>query len=153
MPNFGRRSKEKLATVDPRLVSILSEVIKHVDFTVLTGTRGREAQMDAVHEGRSKKPWPKSTHNCVLPTEGLPPEQWPEDPEGLSRAVDIAPWQDGIDWDDEPQFAFLAGQVVAEARHQGIDIRWGGDWDGDGQGVWRDSDERFNDMPHFEVIG
>ena len=28
-------------------------------------------------------------------------------------------------------------------------VRWGGDWDGDGD--WRD--ERFLDMPHYELVG
>jgi peptidoglycan LD-endopeptidase CwlK len=30
----------------------------------------------------------------------------------------------------------------------GIEIRWGGDWDGDGDL----SDHKFNDLPHFELI-
>lgn len=32
-------------------------------------------------------------------------------------------------------------------KHAGI--RWGGDWDGDGQTI----DEKFVDLPHFEVRG
>jgi len=32
----------------------------------------------------------------------------------------------------------------------GVKIRWGGDWDRDGQRVSRDPDESFNDLPHIE---
>jgi len=150
MPSFGPRSRRELATVDPRLVSVLDEVIKHTDFTVLTGRRGRSAQAEAVATGNSSKPWPKSMHNCPLPEDGVPSSEWREDPQGVSKAVDIAPWP--IDWKDERQFAYLAGRVVQAGLSMGVKIRWGGDWDGDGQGVWRDKDESFNDMPHFELV-
>lgn len=149
MPSFGARSRRELATVDPRLVLVLEELIKHTDFTVLIGRRGRAAQAEALATGASTKPWPKSTHNCPLPEDGVPSSEWREDPKGLSKAVDIAPWP--IDWKDHEQFAFLAGQVIATGRALGVRVRWGGDWDMDGQGVWRDPDESFNDMPHFEV--
>lgn len=150
MPKFGTRSERILKTVDPRLVSVLRDVILHVDFTVLTGRRGKDAQTEAWATGRSKVRWPDSKHNCPLPEAGVPKRNWKEDPKGLSLAVDIAPWP--IDWDDHRQFAFLAGQVTACARRDGLPLRWGGDWDGDGQGNWRDFDSYFNDLPHFEII-
>jgi peptidoglycan L-alanyl-D-glutamate endopeptidase CwlK len=42
----------------------------------------------------------------------------------------------------------LAGVVTGVAHELGIKIRWGGDWDQDGE--WKD--ERFVDMPHYELL-
>ena len=64
-----------------------------------------------------------------------------------SLAVDVAPYP--IDWKDLRAFAAVAKIVQEEAEALGIDIRWGGDWDRDGE--WKD--ERFLDMPHYELVG
>ncbi len=150
MPTFGARSKRERATVDPRLRSVLDVVIRYVDFTILKGRRGKVGQDEARATGASTKAWPDSTHNCPIPDDNVSRAEWREDPEGLSRAVDVAPWP--IDWKDERQFAYVAGRIVQEGIAQGVQIRWGGDFDGDGQGTWRDSDNSFIDMPHLEVI-
>ena len=145
MARFGRRSNEKLDTIDLRLATVLRAVIQHTDFTVLTGRRGRAAQEEARSTGKSKAGWPDSAHNCPLHQDGCPKEQWPEDSEMLSRAVDVAPWP--IDWNDTKAFSLLAGRILQEAGHHGLSLRWGGDWDGDG----KTRDNRFNDLPHFEI--
>ena len=132
MPTFGRSSKEKLATCDPILIAIMEEAIEVMDFTVLEGIRGREAQEAAFNAvpQRSKARYGESKHNAFP-----------------SRAVDIAPWP--IDWDDAEAFVLLAGVVMAVAHRLGYkdSIRWGGDWDSDR----RTEDERFRDYPHFEI--
>jgi peptidoglycan L-alanyl-D-glutamate endopeptidase CwlK len=129
MPRFSNLSEQRLATCDERLQRILQEAIKHVDFTVICGHRDQEEQDDAFRTGRSKARWPLSKHNR------LP-----------SVAVDVAPYP--VDWQDTARFARLAGYIERIADEMGVQIRWGGDWDGDG----RTRDERFIDMPHIELV-
>jgi len=129
MPHFSVRSRERLLTCHSKWIHVLSEVIRHFDFAVLCGHR-TEAEQNAAHaEGRSQLQWPNSKHNTYP-----------------SLAVDIAPWP--IDWTDEKRFALLAGAVIYAAAERGIVVRWGGDWDRD----TRTTDNRFNDLPHFEIV-
>src|SRR3990172_9550055 len=63
MPKFGKRSKDNLATCHPDLVLLAQDAIKQIDFTVIEGHRGKEAQTIAVTRGTSRTTWPKSKHN------------------------------------------------------------------------------------------
>lgn len=131
MPTFGGRSEAALATVDPRLVEVLREAVKHFNFTVLEGHRG-EAQQNAAFNAvprLSKKKWPDGKHNS------LP-----------SKAVDVAPWP--IDWKDIQAFIYLAGAVVMAGAMMGHTIRSGADWDGDRQM----DDEGWRDFGHLEIL-
>lgn len=96
---------------------------------VICGHRDRVEQTKAYLAGKSKLQWPKSKHN-----------QYP------SRAMDLAPFP--INWNDTEGFVGLGGFVMAKARHLGIVLRWGGDWDRDGKprekGEW--------DLVHFELV-
>ncbi len=130
MPTLGTTSLERLRTCHADLRRVLAKAIEDgPDFTVLCGHRDREAQDRAVAEGKSKAPWPKSRHNT-----------------SPSVAVDIAPWP--IDWDDWNRFRVLAGYVLGVAAAMDIKLRWGGDWDRD----YAETDERFRDLPHFELM-
>jgi peptidoglycan L-alanyl-D-glutamate endopeptidase CwlK len=129
MPRFSSLSEQRLLSCDERLQRLMREAIKHVDFTVICGHRGRDEQEDAFRLGRSKVRWPNSKHN-----------RYP------SVAVDVAPYP--IDWQDTARFARLAGYIERIAQEMDIRIRWGGDWDMDG----RTADERLVDMPHIELI-
>ncbi|MGB0683388.1 MAG: M15 family metallopeptidase [Magnetovibrionaceae bacterium] len=130
MPQFGKTSRARLETCDPRLQEILNKAIAEgPDFSVLCGHRNEADQNKAVAEGRSKTPWPRSKHN------GLP-----------SKAVDIAPYP--IDWNDTNRFRVMAGYVMGVAAGLGYKLRWGGDWDRD----FSEEDERFRDLPHFELV-
>lgn len=128
MPEFGVTSKEKLKTCDPAIQAVLEEAIKLVDFSVIYGHRNQAEQDKAFAEKKSKLPWPQSKHNS------LP-----------SKAVDIAPYP--IDWSDHKRFAYFAGICVGIAHAKGIKLRWGGDWDMDGNL----KEETFIDMPHLEL--
>jgi peptidoglycan L-alanyl-D-glutamate endopeptidase CwlK len=130
MASFSPASLEKLSTCDERLQIVLKEAIRHFDFTVTCGHRGQADQDRAVAEGKSKTPWPTSKHNSFP-----------------AMAVDVAPYP--IDWNDLLRFAYLAGHIMECAAQMGIKLRWGGDWDRD----TRVSDERFKDLPHFEIDG
>ena len=128
MPNFGDASKAKLRLLDSRLAAVLEEAIKITDFTVIETQRSKEKQDKMVAEGKSKLAWPKSKHNATP-----------------ALAADIAPWP--IDWNDTDRFSHLAGVVRGIAQQMCVPLRWGGDWDRDGEL----SNNRFNDLPHVEV--
>lgn len=133
MPNFGTRSKNNLATAHPDLQRLFNEVIKHYDCAIICGHRIEEEQNKAFHEGRSKVQWPDGKHN-----------------KQPSLAVDVVPWfatKPNIRWDDKYKFYHFAGYVQAMADKLGIDLRWGGDWDSDGEL----HDQTFFDLPHFEL--
>ena len=44
MYKFGRKSKERLKGVDHRLISVLDELIKIMDVTIIEGLRSKERQ-------------------------------------------------------------------------------------------------------------
>ena len=126
MPRFSARSASRLAECHKDLQRVMNAAIQEVDFTVLCGHRGKAEQDAAVAAGNSKLRWPKSKHN-----------------KKPSLAVDVAPWP--IDWNNRARFKALAKVILAEAAALGISLRWGGDWNSDGD----DSDGW--DLPHFEL--
>lgn len=134
MPRFSVNSELQLATVHPDLQKVLREAIKHFDFTVIEGHRGKAAQNAAYAKGLSQLPWPKGNHNAVP-----------------SRAADIAPWP--VDWKEGEKphlrFAMLMGVVLVCAHSQGVKVRFGMDWNRN----LDPRDETFLDLPHVELDG
>lgn len=135
MAKFGNTSKRRLAECHPDIQTLFKEVVKHFDCSVICGHRGEVQQNEAFAKGLSKLTFPKSKHN-----------QFP------SLAVDVVPYP--IDWNDTRRMTFFAGFVKGiafklkeEGRITSI-IRWGGDWDGDTEV----KDNKFQDLPHFELI-
>lgn len=129
MPTFGKSSLEKLDSIHATLRKVLEAAILVMDFSVIEGHRGKQAQEAALKAGASKKPWPESKHNTMP-----------------SIAVDIAPYP--LDWADWQAFYFLAGVMFACAKHYGVRLRWGGDWN-----LNMDfKDQKFDDLPHFELV-
>lgn len=129
MPAFSEKSKAALATAHPELQRLFNDVIRHVNCTVITGHRGQGEQNAAYLNGKSNKRWPDGKHNSFP-----------------SKAVDVAPYP--IDWDDTERFRMFWGFVYWRATLLGIKIRWGGDWDGDGDM----GDQKLIDLVHFELL-
>ena len=129
MPRFGRRSKTNLRTAHLDLIRLFDKVIKEYDCSILQGYRNQEEQDRLYYEGRSKLQYPDSKHNS-----------------NPSLAVDVIPYP--IDWNDRERFYHFAGYVKGVASGLGIKIRWGGDWDRDGDLT----DQNFNDLFHIEII-
>ena len=134
MAKLGKTSEWKLMGCHPDLQRLVREVYARLpypyDLAVTDGHRGEKAQNAAYAAGYSSKQWPDSKHN-ELP----------------SRAVDLAAYP--IDYNDVKRQAFLAGFVKAVAVDLGIQIRWGGDWDSDSL----TTDQKLQDLPHFELVG
>lgn len=132
---FGKNSTKRLLECHPDLQELFNEVIKHQNCAVLVGHRGEHDQNLAFREGRSKLEYPKSLHNK----------------EPFPLAVDVVPWfknRPHIRWDDRERFYCFGGFVLGVAAKKKIKIRWGGDWDRDGEL----RDQTFFDLPHFELI-
>ena len=130
MPSFSDTSKKRLSTCDKKLQTLFNEVVKHFDCSVLCGHRGEEEQNKAYKAGNSQKQFPHGKHNKLQ-----------------SNAVDVAPYP--LDWDDRERFQYFAGFVLGTAKQLNINIRYGGDWDGDND--LKDND--FDDLVHFEIKG
>jgi len=136
MPKFSNESLDLLEKVDPKLQEVFHEVIKHMDCKILSGRRTLEEQKQLLANGKTQTL--KSKH-----LEG--------------RAVDVAPYP--VLWPDEKgilvaeaehrwkRFHVFAGFVLGIAKAKGIDLVWGGDWDGD----WVYNDQKFHDLPHFQL--
>ena len=131
MPKLGKRSRQRLKGVDPKLVNVLNEVCKYFDITIIEGLRSQERQNQLVEEGKSKTKFGKHV-------------------QGL--AVDIAPYP--IDWDARDDFHYLGGFLLGIASQMGGKIRWGGDWNASSQfkGQRTTKDNNFDDLVHFEIL-
>jgi len=127
MPRFSRRSLSKLNTCDVRIISVMQEVVKHFDCTILEGSRTEERQKELIAEGKSKTM--KSKHL-----------------RSPSLAIDCVPYP--VDWEDRERITYFAGYVMGIAKAKGIDLRWGGDWDQDTEV----KDNGFDDLVHFELV-
>jgi peptidoglycan L-alanyl-D-glutamate endopeptidase CwlK len=147
MAQFSDDSEAELATCHPALQKTCRRVIPHFNFTVLEGNRSKRRQNRLLEEDRTQVAYPNSKHNAMRVGQ--------EEPDfSRSDAVDLAPWP--IDWEDTPRFCVLAGhmmQAFDQLKREGkipshLALRWGGDWDADD----RTDDNKFDDLPHFEVI-
>ena len=126
MPHFGKKSKERLKGVDNKLIKVLNELIKIMDVTIIEGVRSSERQEKLLKQGATKVKYSKHMEG---------------------KAVDLAPYP--IDWDDLERFYYMGGMIRGIGKELGINVRWGGDWDGDGN----IRDQSFNDLVHVEIKG
>lgn len=128
MPSFGAASLAALNKCHPHLQTIAHEAIKEIDFKVLDSTRGRADQERAFAGGKSKARFGQSAHNYVP-----------------AIAFDLFPAP--YDWNDRPAFTALSKVIMRIAKEKGIPLRWGGDWNMDGDKTQSDA----WDMPHYEL--
>lgn len=136
---YGKTSQARLDTCHVDTQNIFNEVKKFINASIFCGYRGKDEQNKAFADGLSQLEWPNSKHNTFP-----------------SMAIDAGPYfveLSNTDWKDELAFAVFAGHVMCIARQLYAEgktthlLRWGGDWDMDG----RSRDERFRDLPHFEL--
>lgn len=138
---YSAKSKDRLYTCHDDLVTLMIEVDKGYENSILEGARTTERQQQLFKEGKSKLDGvnKKSKHQVS--------HDRPK-----SFAVDTAPWP--IDWNDLKRFYHYIGYVNGIAdqlyregkmKHK---IRCGADWDGDRSF----KDQTFHDLPHIELI-
>lgn len=128
MPAFSKSSNDKLNTCHPLLQTLMREVVKNYDCTIICGHRGEKEQNEAFDNGFSKVKWPNSKHN-----------QMP------SKAVDVLPYP--INWNDIRKHYHFIGYVKAVADRLGIKLRFGIDFNRDGNL----NNDSFVDRPHVEL--
>ncbi len=132
MASFGKVSRAKLNNLDPRIVRVLERAIITTDFSVLETTRSEEVHNSYIDRGVTKVPYEKTRHK--------------PNKEGKSEAADLKPYPNCA-WDDIKRFSFMAGAIMQAAKEEGVELIWGGDWDGDGD--FRD--QSFHDLPHVQL--
>jgi len=150
MPSFGKTSKSRLETCHEDLQKILNEAIQFVDFSIVEGHRPVEKQFDYFKRGRKEIDgvWKiVNKRKVITHIDGYKKKgKHNYDP---SLAVDIVPWISGKgqDWNDLERFRRITYFIKGIAFANGIDLRIGGDWDGD----FYINDQSFHDIPHLEL--
>lgn len=136
---LGSKSLANLVGVHPDLVKVVKRAIEltPVDFTVFEGVRTLARQKQLLARKATK----------TLRSRHIPQSNKCN----LGCAVDLVPLKDGkVTWankDIKPLYLPMRKAVLDAAKELGVSIRWGGDWDMDGE--W--TDEKFFDGPHFEL--
>lgn len=135
---LGAKSKERLVGVHPKLVEVVEMAIQLTkqDFMVLEGVRTPERQKELYAQGRTK-PGPKVTWT-------LASNHFINKATGYGHAVDLVPFP--VDWSHK-KLDVVSKAMFAAADTLGVKIRWGADWDRDGNP--REKGEA--DSPHFEI--
>jgi len=130
---WGKNSKRHYDTLDPCLKKIMDRVLQEVaDISLISGHRTPDEQYDLWVAGKTTVRWPDSKHNAIP-----------------SRAVDFQPYP----YPDSEEklwgaLGYIAGRAIEIAREDGIILRWGGDWDRDGDMT----DQSFDDLFHLEIL-
>lgn len=130
---LGKTSLARLTGVDPKLVNIVKRAIEisEVDFTVLEGVRTLARQRELYAQGRTT---PGKIVTWTMKSKHI---------EG--KAVDLVPYP--LDWNDLSKFDKIKHAMFRAAAEQGVNIRWGADWNSNG--IAREKGEY--DSPHFEI--
>lgn len=142
MPEFGSKSKAVRASLHPKLQLLVDRVVEIVDISLVESIRSEGIQTLYFQERKTKVNYPNSKHNAT------------DDPLlhgvcfSVSDAIDLVPYPTA--YKDKAQMLLVAGVVLAVAAMLGINIRWGGDWNGDG--IINDNKGEFYDPWHFELV-
>jgi peptidoglycan L-alanyl-D-glutamate endopeptidase CwlK len=143
MGKFSQSSLDKLNTCAIPLRVLFNEVVQDFDCTVLEGKRSIEQQKENVAKGVSKTMDSRHLDEPLANAVDVAPYplQWPRKPKSDSPA-ELKRWMK-----DYARFYYFAGYVIATAKHLGVSVRFGGDWDGD----FDIQEESFDDLVHWEL--
>lgn len=135
MNTYSKKSLEELNTCDVRLQNIFKAILPFRDHVIIQGHRTKEQHLDMIKKGATRVTYDKTMHRF-----------------NPSKAIDVSPYPIPLNWGSKStlelvKFYNFASIVLFEAYKQGVNIRWGGDWDSDGDY----SDQKFNDLVHFEL--
>ncbi len=134
-------TRARLAGVHPNLVQVVEAAADGLpfDLAVVEGLRSEARQAQLYAQGRTT-PGPKVTWTMA--------SKHRRQADGYGHAVDLAPFVGGkIDWTAGARFDAIAHAIFAAARAAGVAVRWGADWDRDGNPRERGE----TDSPHFEL--
>lgn len=143
MYHFSKTSQNRLKTCTSDLQKVFNLAIKRskVDFGIASGHRPTDEQQRLYAQGRTV-PGPIVTY-----VDGIKKKS--EHNYKPSKATDVYAWVNGRASWDEKHLCYIAGVVMSCAEELGVPLRWGGNWDGDGEII---SDQQFMDLPHYEIL-
>jgi peptidoglycan L-alanyl-D-glutamate endopeptidase CwlK len=129
---WSPRSKRVYDTLDERLQRLVTRIRDEVaDVSLTSGYRDRVEQNGLFENNLSTLRYPDSKHN-----------------RSPSLAVDLQPYpyprRDVKLWG---ALGYIAGRAYEIAYQEGFRIRWGGDWNGNGDMT----DQNFDDLFHLEI--
>ncbi len=136
---LSSKSLAKLSGVHPNLVNVVKLAAKNcpIEFWVVEGVRTLEKQKELYAIGRTKPgrkvTWTLNSKHRIQA-------------DGTCHAVDLLPAP--FDWKDTKPFDVVSKAMFDAAHELGVEIRWGADWDSDGQPRERGE----SDSPHFEIV-
>ena len=132
---FGATSLARLNSCHPKIQLVMKAAIAQglLDMTVSEGHRDEATQNKYFNERKSKLRFPNGKHNTYP-----------------SQAVDIVPFVNGKLSYKTSHCCYMAGLILGIAASLGIKLRWGGNWDMDGEIM---TDQTFQDLVHFELVG
>lgn len=150
---LGQRSLERLNGVHPDLASVVKRAIELTtqDFSVLEGVRTDKRQRELYGQGRTAAELRAAGVDPKLAKPSMQKVTWTlksnhfKQKDGYGHAVDLVPYP--LDWNALAKFDAIATAMLQAADDIGVTIRWGADWDQDGN--WRERGE--SDNPHWEI--
>ena len=153
MPHYSAKSQAKLDTTHQDLQAVFTEVIQHIDCSIIFGIRTDNEQFSLYKKGRklAGDAWVVDDKSKIVTyKDGHFKKSKHQAPVGetVSFAIDVVPWYNEkphIRWDDIERFKefgwFVLGVAATLRRYGQIesDIEWGGNW------------RSFKDYPHWQI--
>ena len=128
---WSNKSLRVRITLDPRLKVMVDELLTYMDVSLTSGYRNKREQ-NALYPEKTQVQYPDSKHN-----------QYP------SLAVDIQPYPyPKTENDLRAALGYMAGVCMLIAQRNGFSLRWGGDWNRNGDVT----DNGFDDLFHLEIF-
>ena len=148
---LSKLSLGRLEGVNIDLVKVVKRAIEITpqDFMVVEGVRSKEQCYINYGKGRTAAQCTTKDVPASYAQPKLAKVTWLTNPLSskhvTGKAVDLVPYP--VDWNDVSKFDQIAKAMFAAAKELGVSIRWGADWDNDGN--YREKGEY--DSPHFEI--
>ena len=148
---LSKLSLGRLNGVDANLVKVVQRAIEITpqDFMVVEGVRSKEQCYINYGKGRTVAQCTAKGVPAKYAQPKLAKVTWLNNPLSSKhvsgKAVDLVPYP--VNWNDLTKFDQVAKAMFAAADELGVSIRWGADWDNDGN--YREKGEY--DSPHFEL--
>lgn len=158
MLKYGNRSKQNMTGLHPDLIKVLTYVLEvyGFDHTIVSGVRSDDEQIALYSKGRNSSGAIIDKRKVVTYLDGVNKRSNHQTKaDGFGHAVDAYPYP--IDLSKKHistvRYYVMSSYVKSaaiELYNRGTIthlVRWGGDWDSDN--VF--SDQKFNDLPHYEL--
>lgn len=151
------RDAQRLIGVDPDMVRVVNRCAAdnpNLFFMVVEGVRSDEQCRVNYGKGRTAAQCLAAGIPGSYAAPQLAKVTWLKNPynsrhrkqsDGFGKAVDLLPAP--YDWKDPKKFTELNTAMEKAAHLEGVNIRWGADWDEDG--IPRERGE--TDSPHWEI--